>query len=144
MNVMSLTAPEQIAYFGIVELVNKCHNASYDAGWWMDIESGIDHRNEVRNRTRLGKALIAEKLALIHSEVSEAMEGARKNLADDKLPQHSMLMTELADAVIRIADLAGALGDEDFGQIILEKLAFNAVRPDHKLENRLADGGKAF
>lgn len=144
MNVVALSVPDRNIYFGVTELVAKCHNASYGAGWWMDINSGTDHRQEVRDRTRLGKALIAEKLALIHSEVSEAMEGARKNLVDDKLPQHSMLMTELADAVIRIADLAGALGEEDLGQIILDKLAFNAVRPDHKLENRVVPGGKAF
>lgn len=144
MDVMSLTIPDRTLYFGVSELVHKCHGASYGAGWWKDISSGVDHREEVRSRTRLGKALIAEKLALIHSEVSEAMEGARKNLVDDKLPQHSMLMTELADAVIRIADLAGALGEEDFAQIILDKLAFNAVRPDHKIENRIAEGGKAF
>lgn len=144
MNVMDLNVPERNVYFGLTELTHMCHGASYSAGWWKDLNSGIDLRDEVRNGTRFGKALVAEKLVLIHSEISEAMEGARKNLKDDKLPQHSMLMTELADAVIRIADLVGALGQEDFAQILLEKLAFNRVRPDHKIENRIADGGKAF
>lgn len=144
MNVMELDFTDRTVYFGLAELINTCHTASYTAGWWKDLASGVDLRDEVRNQTRYGKALVAEKLALIHSEVSEAMEGARKNLCDDKLPQHSMLMTELADAVIRIADLAGALGEEDFGQIVIEKLAFNRVRPDHKIENRMAEGGKAY
>jgi NTP pyrophosphatase (non-canonical NTP hydrolase) len=71
------------------------------------------------------------------------MEGHRKGLPDDKLPHRSMIEVELADAVIRIADLAGALG-LDLGGAIAEKMAFNAVRPDHKLENRLAEGGKAY
>ena len=67
----------------------------------------------------------------------------RKGLMDDKLPHRSMLEVELADAVIRIADLAGAL-DLDLGGAVAEKMAFNAQRADHKPENRLAAGGKAY
>jgi hypothetical protein len=80
---------------------------------------------------------------LIVSEVSEAMEGHRKNLMDDKLPHRPMVEVELADAVIRIFDLAGAKGYDVAGAIV-EKLAYNAQRADHKPENRLAEGGKAY
>jgi NTP pyrophosphatase (non-canonical NTP hydrolase) len=124
-------------------LVSVCHTASSRAGWWQDIKTGTDYRAEVRAGSRFGKALVAEKLALVHSEVSEGLEGHRKNLHDDKLPHRSMLEVELADAVIRIADLAGAL-DLDLGGAISEKLAFNAVRPDHKIEARGAENGKAY
>jgi len=62
---------------------------------------------------------------------------------DDKLPHRTMLEVELADAVIRISDLAGAL-KLDLGGAIAEKLKFNATRPDHKPENRQAIGGKAY
>jgi NTP pyrophosphatase (non-canonical NTP hydrolase) len=62
---------------------------------------------------------------------------------DDHLPLRSMLEVELADAVIRIADLAGAL-DLDLGGAIAEKLAYNAKRADHNPENRAAAGGKAY
>jgi len=86
---------------------------------------------------------VSEKLMLVVSEVSEAMEGHRKNLMDDKLPHRKMVEVELADAVIRIADLAGALG-LDLGGAIQEKMDYNAVRPDHKPENRLKPGGKQF
>lgn len=119
------------------------HAASFNAGWWTDPKTGTDLRQECREGTRFGKALVAEKLCLIHSEISEAMEGARKNLPDDKLPHRKMIEVELADALIRIGDLAGAL-DLDLGGAVAEKMAFNAVRPDHKLEARSADGGKAF
>lgn len=120
-----------------------CHGAASAAGWWNNLKTGEDYVVEVRSDSRLGKALVAEKLCLVHSEVSEAMEGHRKGLSDDKLPHRPMIEVELADAVIRIADLCGALG-LDLGGAIAEKMAFNAVRPDHKVENRAAAGGKAY
>ena len=127
-------------------LMNTCHGASARAGWWgANTVGGIkpDDVREVQSGTRFGKALVGQKLMLIVSEVSEAMEGHRKGLQDDKLPHRPMIEVELADAVIRIADLAGALG-LDLGGAIAEKLAFNAQRPDHKPEARQAAGGKAY
>ena len=125
------------------DLTDICHGASRMAGWWKDLKTGTDFIAEVRSGSRLGKALVAEKLCLTHSEISEAMEGHRKGLMDDKLPHRPMIEVELADAVIRIADLAGALG-LDLGGAISEKMAYNAVRPDHKIENRAAEHGKAY
>lgn len=124
-------------------LVDACHGASLGAGWWTDPTNGMDLKAEVNNGSRFGKALVAEKLCLTHSEISEGMEGHRKNKMDDKLPHRRMLEVELADAIIRIFDLAGAL-NMDLGGAVAEKLAFNAVRPDHKAENRKAVGGKAY
>jgi NTP pyrophosphatase (non-canonical NTP hydrolase) len=120
---------------GVENLVVSCHKASTDAGWWNDLETG----EPVIARPHV----VGEKLMLVVSEVSEAMEGHRKNLMDDKLPHRPMVEVELADAVIRIADLAGALG-LDLGGAIVEKLAFNATRPDHKPENRRLDDGKKY
>lgn len=125
------------------DLQDACHNASRNAGWWRSPATGADYSWELRARTRFGLALGAEKLCLIHSEVSEAMEGLRKDLDDDKLPHRKMLEVELADAVIRIFDLAGAYGF-DLGGAITEKMEFNEQRPDHKPEARAAAGGKAF
>lgn len=71
------------------------------------------------------------------------MDGHRKNLMDDKLPHRKMLEVELADAVIRIFDLAGAM-NLDVAGAIAEKIAFNTHRPDHKPENREKEGGKAY
>lgn len=119
---------------GINSLVDECHGRAVAAGWWNDIKTG---------ESLIGKRNIPEMLCLIHSEISEAMEGNRKNLQDDKLPHRKMMEVELADAVIRIADLCGSL-NFDLGGAILEKMEFNTVRPDHKLENRKLENGKKF
>jgi NTP pyrophosphatase (non-canonical NTP hydrolase) len=117
-------------------LVDTCHGASKTAGWWTNLATGepIDPR---------ANNIVPTKLCLVHSEISEAMEGDRKNLMDDKLPHRSAIEVELADAVIRIGDLAGALG-LDLGGAIAEKMAYNAQRADHKPENRVAAGGKTY
>lgn len=130
------------------DLVGACHNASYSAGWWTHRATGMNLRDVVRSPDNpleelLAGALVAQKLCLTHSEVSEAMEGHRKGLMDDHLTHRPMIEVELADAVIRIADLAGALGI-DLGGAVQEKLLYNAQRADHKPEARSAQGGKAY
>lgn len=100
--------------------------------WWRDPETG-----EPIERNR------GEMLCLIHSEISEAMEGERKSLPDDKLPHRPMAEVELADAMIRIMDYAAGVG-YDLGGAFVEKMAYNAERADHKAEARLAEGGKKW
>lgn len=118
----------------ITRLVQECHEASRKAGWWTDLLNGEDLH---------GKRNVPEMLALIHSEISEALEGYRKGLMDDKLPHRSSIEVELADAMIRLCDLAGGL-NLDLGGAVAEKLAYNAIRSDHKPENRRMAGGKSF
>lgn len=113
-------------------LTESCHGRAYNNGWWHDPHTG----------ERVEKS-VPELLCLIHSEVSEALEGHRKNLMDDHLKDRKMLEVELADAAIRIFDTAGGLG-LDIGGAIADKLVYNDERADHKPENRIQDGGKAF
>lgn len=80
-------------------IVTICHKMN--AHWWIDPKTGEDLRKN--------PLIVPTKLALIHSEISEALEGHRKDLMDDKLPHRTALDTELADVVIRDGDLAGAV-----------------------------------
>ncbi|AOA58180.1 nucleoside triphosphate pyrophosphohydrolase family protein [Acinetobacter larvae] len=122
------------------DLIKKIHEQNVKAGWWTDLQTGESLQSTA---TEPAKRNVPEMLCLVHSEISEAMEGYRKNLMDDKLPHRPMLEVELADAVIRICDMAGGLG-LDLEGAIHEKLAFNASRADHKIENRVLENGKKF
>ena len=127
----------------LTDMQNEIHQANVLAGWWTDLSTNMDLAEEARQGTRLGKALVAEKLCLIHSEISESMEGHRKGLMDDKLPHRPMLEVELADAVIRIMDLCGAM-NLDIGGAIAEKLEYNRSREDHQIKNRKEANGKSY
>ena len=99
--------------------------------WWHDAEGNFINRNK------------GELIALMHSELSEALEAIRKDLVDDKLPNRPGEEVELADLLIRVFDYAGAFG-LDLEGAYQEKRAYNAQRPDHRIENRIAPGGKKF
>lgn len=90
-------------------------------GWWED----GDNRNK------------AELIALMHSELSEALEGLRHgNPPDDKIPEFSALEAEFADVIIRIMDMSAAFKLR-VGSAIVAKMAYNETRA-HK------HGGKKF
>lgn len=114
----------------ILRLQRICHVAALK--WWQDPLTGqyID-----RN--------VGELLCLIHSEISEALEGARKDKMDDHLPHRKSIEVELADALIRIFDTGCGLG-LDLGSALVEKMQYNAYREDHKIESRLKADGKKF
>jgi NTP pyrophosphatase (non-canonical NTP hydrolase) len=101
--------------------------------WWVSIEDGVTPLE--RNK--------GELICLMHSELSEAMEGERKNLMDDKLPNRRMAEVELVDCLIRIFDYAGAFG-YDLEGAYREKMEYNAQREDHKHEARTLPNGKKW
>lgn len=117
---------------------------NYNVGWWN--EQQVLNLSKCKNTNKYNyesAETIGCKIALCHSELSEALEGMRKGLMDDHLPHRPMVEVELADTIIRILDLAGFLGI-DIDGAIKEKLEYNASRADHKLKNREAEGGKTI
>ena len=111
-------------------LTEYCHKQSRDAGWWTDLSTG---QPLVRNK--------GEMLMLIVTEVAEAMEGVRKNLQDDHLPEHKMETVEIADTLVRLFDYIGGHGLE-IATAFTDKLEYNCVRQDHSVEHRQSANGK--
>jgi len=116
----------------INDLAARVHAGNRRAGWWY-----------MEPEHPMSKFEVGTKLALIHSEVSEALEGFRTDAMDEKLPHRKEVEVELGDTVIRILDLAGFLG-LDLGGAMREKEQYNAQRSDHKPSVRASAGGKKF
>lgn len=124
------------------EMSKACFNASDSAGWWSQYNQVVDHSGiDDKLKSFILKSVEASKYALFHSEVSEGLEGLRKDSMDDKLPHRLAEEVELADALIRIFDYAGKK-EFDLSGAVIEKLEYNKTRVDHSLESRSATGGK--
>lgn len=95
----------------INSVARKVHALARQKGWW-------DNPRD-----------FGELIALMHSKLSESLEAYRSGSRDDKLRHRPGDVVELADAVIRIMDCMIGYFDEQIGDVIAEKHAFNMTRP---------------
>jgi NTP pyrophosphatase (non-canonical NTP hydrolase) len=83
-----------------------------------------------RGRNSLDRDDTLVRLCLIHTEVSEAAQIVKRHgvITDE---HRRAVLTELADVMIRVADLAGCLSMPSlpFARVLSEKLAANRRRP---------------
>ena len=106
-----MISKEQVVYI-INTLAFEAHKNAVEHGWWEEERS------------------VGEIIALMHSELSETLEYARKNpnAPSDHIPEFTGIEEELADVIIRIFDYAGKK-DLRLGEAIFEKMKYNKTRP---------------
>lgn len=101
------------------------HGWALDKGWWI-VDPDINVQPSFDS-----------KLVLVHSELSEALEEWRDNHPENMIyykpdkngiPKPEGIPIELADAIIRICDMAG-YWNIDLQQAMLIKMAYNEKRP---------------
>lgn len=119
------------AFYGTLnDFADKVHVANQK--WWEDPATGEPIERNV-----------GEMLMLVTSELSEALEGHRKNKMDDHLPHRKNFEVEIVDAFIRLFDISAGL-HLDLDGAFVEKMEYNRNREDHKPENRIKEGGKKY
>ena len=112
----------------ISHLVNECHKTAIEKGWWKQ-------REEIEKIPGGVQQVQLALLMLVNTELSEAAEAIRHaNPPDDKVPAFTGLEAELADATIRIFDMAGRYNLR-LAEAINAKMDCNRGRP-------LLHGGK--
>lgn len=126
----NMTSVEKDIYDGILTAQRAFHKTAKESGWYVDLTNGLPIDRK-----------FSEVVALMHSELSEALEADRKNLMDDKLPHRNGIEVELADLIIRVLDTAEYLNLDVAGALI-EKNRYNISRQDHKISNRKLSEGK--
>lgn len=104
---------ELVTDYGLDALSALLHETAIEKGFW-DGEYSYDK--------------IGNKLALVHSEVTEVLEAIRKNKGSKEVVE------EMSDVIIRLLDIYAAMMNEgsvsdSLDEVLREKININANRP---------------
>lgn len=102
-----------VTEYGLDALSAVLHETARDKGFW-DGDYSYDK--------------VGNKLALVHSEVTEVLEAIRKNQGSEKVVE------EMADVIIRLLDIYAAMRNEEelihsLDEVLENKLNKNKERP---------------
>jgi len=102
-----------VTEYGLDALSAVLHETAKDKGFW-EGEYSYDK--------------VGNKLALVHSEVTEVLEAIRKNQGSEKVVE------EMADVIIRLLDIYAAMRNEEeiihsLDEVLENKLNKNKERP---------------
>ena len=108
-----MSSQEIISQYGLDALSAILHETAKEKGFW-DGEYSHDK--------------VGNKLALVHSEVTEVLEAIRKNHGSEKVVE------EMADVIIRLLDIYAAMRNEEqilhsLDEILELKINKNKERP---------------
>jgi len=120
----------------IAELCREAHGNAVAKGWWQERDDLQRAANDAGLARYCRNMIEGNLISLHHSELSEALEGIRNDLFDDKIPEFLMIEAELADCLIRIFDHAERYGYR-LGDALVAKMEMNKGR-------EIKHGGKAF
>lgn len=104
---------EMVTDYGLDALSAILHETAVEKGFW---DSDIDYN------------VIGNKLALVHSEVTEVLEAIRKDKGSENVVE------EMADVIIRLLDLYAAMMNTEMishslDEILDKKVNINKDRP---------------
>lgn len=108
-----MNSKDIVTEYGLDALSAILHETAREKGFW-EGEYSYDK--------------VGNKLALVHSEVTEVLEAIRKNQGSEKVVE------EMADVIIRLLDIYAAMRNEEeilhsLDEILEKKLNKNKERP---------------
>jgi len=108
-----MNSHEIVSEYGLDALAAVLHETAREKGFW----DGDYTHDKVGN-----------KLALVHSEVTEVLEAIRKSHGSEKVVE------EMADVIIRLLDVYAAMRNEEavlhsLDEILHKKMEKNKTRP---------------
>jgi NTP pyrophosphatase (non-canonical NTP hydrolase) len=108
-----MNSNELVTDYGLDALAAVLHETAIEKGFW---EGTISYDK------------IGNKLALVHSEVTEVLEAIRKNKGSEEVVE------EMADVIIRLLDVYAAMRNSEdlihsLDEVLSKKININKERP---------------